>query len=484
MENEGSQGKGQPEKIIQFPKPEQLPSQKIEQFIPNIPFDMQSQDFLLWLPKGRSGFRFKTDQSLTKGPQKHDQATGDIIRQKTQDQMRFTQGTLAKEALDKYRQNPTDENKAVYEAARQNYLERSSPKVGIRNIRISGDTVTVDTQPVDFQVNAVLGTLNNSPDKLEAGAISATSGNVIFAAEKDGKRKLGLMLRGSGNGNWRKVPGTLIAGYFDGKLDEKPSKLSPKQGRRTLQKIDNDAIIENGLKELHEEIGLEPKDIKQSMIAGIAIEKKNRVHAELLVDVESKLTAEQARQKSSKHEVHNTEEFPEDWVAIDYAPEAITTLLTEVLCPLPDSHYASFAATGRRLVAELKGEKAAAEWVKVLEVKIAENKERINSTVRQYLRDNPDVMTRPTADQQRKVDKKLEEYVAKNPNATEEEKAKFKESAIAGLPKFNPDGFNPALLPEEQGLPDIMTALRQSGLIKDESKIVQFTPKDKEAKAA
>lgn len=478
MENEGFQGQKHAEKVIKFPKPELLPSQKIEQFTPDIPFDMQSLDFLLWLPKGRSGFRFKTEQSLTKGPQKHDNTTSDAIRQKTQDQMRFTQGNLAKEALDKYRKNPTEANKIAYEAARQNYLERSNPKVGLRNIRISGDTVTVDTKPVDFQVNAVLGTLDNSTDKLGFGVMSSTSGNVVFAADKDGKKKLGLMLRGSTNGNWRKVPGTLIAGYFDGKLDEKPSKLSPKQGRRTLQKIDNTSIIGNGLKELQEEIGLEPKDIKQSIIAGIAIEKKNRVHAEILVDVESKLTAEQAREKSSKHEVHNTEEFPEDWVAIDYTPEAITTLLTEVQCPLPDSHYASFSATGRRLVAELKGEKAASEWVRMIEVKIAENKERINSTVRQYLRNNPDVMTKPTADQQMKVDKKLAEYVKKNPNATEEEKAKFKEALISELPKFNPDGFNPALLPEEQGLPDIMTALRQSGLIKDESKIVQFTPKE------
>ena len=498
MENEGSSAL-QPEtpkdnitpfpgtekdNISQFPtQATQLPSEKVAPFLPNRETDMQTLDFLLYLPKGRSGFTFRTDQALTKGPQKYDDVTAESIRKKTEEQMAFTQGKLAKEALDQYRKNPTKENKELYETARVNYLERSSPKVGIRNIRISGDNITIDTQPVDFQVNAALGNLNSSAQDIERGTVSATSGNVIFAPDKFGKRKIGLMLRNQRNGSWRGVPGTLIAGYFDGKLDVKPSKLSPRQGRRTLEKIDNQAILGNALKELHEEIGIDTKDVKKSFVAGLSVEKKYKAHHEFLVDIEVKLTAEQAREKSDKFIMDHPEEFKEDWTTIDYTPEAIQTLLTKVLCPLPNSHYASYAATARKLVAETKGQKTADEFVKNLQIGITENKERINSLVRQYLRDNPDVMTRPTQDQQLTINKKVAKYAQDNPNATDEEKEKFTQGLIDGRVKFDPDGFNPALLPEEQGLPDVFTALKLAGLI-PETNISQFPQQAEQTKAA
>ncbi|MDO8269372.1 MAG: hypothetical protein Q7T54_01730 [Candidatus Levybacteria bacterium] len=510
MENEGSsalQSETPKDNIIPFPgtKIDALPSEKVHQFeLPKKP-DMQTLDFLLWLPKGRSGFRFQTDRAIPKGPQKYDEATAELIRKKTTDQMGFTQGKLAKQALDNYRQIPSTEqdNKFLkqysevrskypklaekmledvqskqaetpkikafieYEKARKNYLDRSSPKVGIRNLRISGDTITVDPKPVDYHVNAAIGSINSSPEDLERGTISATSGNVIFAPDRFGKRKLGLMLRSERNGNWRDVPGTLIAGFFDGKIDTKPSKLSPHQGRRTLQKIDNASIFENAHKELHEEIGIEEKDVKRTVTTGLALEKKNRAHHEFLVDVELKLTPEQAREKSDKFEMEHPEEFKEEWTTIDYSPEAIQTLLTKVLCPLPDSHYASFAATGRMLVAQTKGEKAAEEYMKQLEIGIAENKERINSTVRKYVRENPEILNNPTANQLEKINKKVAQYTADNPQASDEDKEKFKQNLIDNRVKFNPDAFNPALLPEEQGLNDALTALKQAGLIND-----------------
>lgn len=459
MENEGA--------------PQALPSEKVEPFVPENKPDMQTLDFLMWLPKGRSGFTFKTDQSLTRGPMNLTEEEKALIKKKMPGQIAFNHGNLAKEALDKYRANPTEETKNAYEAARLEYLERASPEVGIRNVRISGNTITADTRPIEFPINGALDTLNANQHQLEISTLSATSGNVIFAPDKTGKRRLGLMLRSKRNGNWRDVPGTLIAGYFDGKLNKKPSKLSPTQGRRTLEPINNDSIFGNATKELHEETGLEPTDVKSRYLAGLAVEKKNRAHHEFLVDVELKMTAEQAREKSKKHSIDIKEEFPEEWVDIEYTPEAIYKLLTQVQCPLPDSHYASYAATGRRLMAELKGDKAAEEYMRALEIGIAENKERINATVRKYLRENPDVMNSPTKDQLDKVEEKMAEFAEKNPNATDEEKAKQRETIIAGLPKFNSDGFNPALLPQEQGLQDVKTALMQVGLIEDH-KIVQF----------
>ena len=61
----------QENKIIPFPleKVTPLPSEKADPFIPHErPADLQTLDFLLWLPKGRNGFRFETDQALTTEP--------------------------------------------------------------------------------------------------------------------------------------------------------------------------------------------------------------------------------------------------------------------------------------------------------------------------------------------------------------------------------------------------------------------------------
>ena len=458
-------------------KTEPLPSEKVDPFTPDRIADMQTQEFLLWLPKGRAGFRFNTDQSLTANMQGLTDQQKLDIKHRTAGQMVFAQGNLAKQALDAYRANPSEENKKAYEAARTNYLDRLSPKVGVRNVRLSGDSFTIDTMPVSFQANAVLGKFTESQQNLERGTISATSGNVIFAPEKDGKRKMGLMLRSAKNGNWRNVPGTMIAGYFDGSMNEKPSKHSPKQGRRTLQAVDNRAIIANGLKELHEETGIEARHMKGSRISGLAVEKKTRAHHEFLVDIELKINATQAKEISDKFVMDHPQEFKEDWVAVDYTPEVFENLLTKVLCPLPDSHYASYAATGKRLVAETKGEKAAEEWFKKLEIGISENRERINATVRKYLRDNPEVMTQPTPSQMEKIEADFTKFKGENPQANEEDLAKKRQELIDGRTKFNPDGFNPAMLPEEQGLPDVVTALKMGGVIPQDM-VVKF-PADK-----
>ena len=525
MESEGTSalqnesGTTEKNNIIPFPKTEiikPLPSEKADPFIPHErPADLATLDFLLWLPKGTSGFKFETDKALPKGPNKYDGDSAEAIKSKSIGQMKFRHGNLAKEALDKYRSiEASDEDKKViegymkayaqgpdkaaklleglsnpspkilafieYEKARKNYMERVTPEVGVRNVRLMGDVVKIDSIPVDFQVNAAIGNIGQTQENLERGALSATSGNVIFAPDKSGQKRLGLMIRSDRNNRWRNVPGALIAGYFDGNLNEKPSKLSPNQGRRTLQTIDNNAIFANGYKELHEEIGVGHEAVKKASVVGLAVEKKDRIHHEILMDAELKLTAEQAQEKSKAHNVEIAEEFPEKWIDIECSPEAIVTLLTKVLSPLPTGHLAAFAATGRRLVAERSGEKAAKEYMDKLSLGILEHNERMNGIVREYIRNNPDVLTKPTALQQAAIDKQTDEYMEKNPQATLEDIEKFRQNLVDKRAKFNPDGFTPELTPEEQGLPNVYEALRMEGLITDN---VEAFPQ-KQAKAA
>lgn len=503
-----------------------LPSEKLEKFTPNRPADMEAQDFLLYLPKSKSGFTFKPENALTRGPQKYIDSLKEIIKNKTTGQIRFTHGHLAKEALDLYRPIPATEDDIKFQAeyvkvdgnsdefsqkraqkmideyiektgsekikaykayneARKNYINRNTPKVGLRDLKLEGDKLSFDYQPIPYQVNEAIADMNSSVEDNERSVYSSTSGNVIFAPDKFGKRRIGVMIRNKDNTNWRDDPGTLIAGFFEGEIDPKASKLSPTQGHRTLKPVTNEDVFGNAFKELHEEVGLERSDAKKTIISALCIEKKKRPHHEILVDVELKLTADQAREKSKKHKINVEGEFEESWVDIEYSPEAIYTLLTQVESPLPIGHIGAFAATGRRLVAEKYGEKAATEWLRKVEIASNEHTQRMNAKVREYLRNNPEALTKPTPDQEKRININVAKYTEKNPQATAEDIEKYKQGLIDGRAKFDPEGFNPAILPEEQGLLDAKTALVRAGLVNlSEGKIVEFPQKEEMAKAA
>lgn len=455
---------------------ELLPSEKIEHVALPRP-DVNLQDFQLYLPKSNYGFTYRTDKSLPKGPLDITDEQREMLRMQTKNQLGFAQGNQAKAALDQYRETGSEEDKKKYEQARDNYVDRNKILVGIRNPRISGNTITFDTKPVHFQGMQVLAASEN-PKDMEIGAGSATSANIIFT-EKDGSKRLMVSLRNSTNYTWRNNPGSGAAGYFNANFNENPTKESPTQGHRTLEPIDNNSVSKNVFKEMHEELGIEEKDVKKYTMTGFGVEKgfNQRTHHEFVFDVELKISADKARELSRAHKVENEEEFKENWVDIDFTPDAIYTLCAQTICPLAPGHYAAFIATGYRLTLAEKGQKAADEYKRKLEIGILENKERINRIVRQFLREkvsqDPEFLNKPTQDQLARFAAKEKAFLEKNPNATDEERDKFRTEFFATQPKYDPDGFNPLMLPEEQGLPGAKEAMIQSGLIKDQSKIVE-----------
>lgn len=346
---------------------------KLSAFTPDRECDLRASNFELWLAKSKDGLNFSTDQSLSYRKLDLTDEEKSQIRISNEQQMIYREGNLAKIALDKYRLSPTPENLEEYEKARKNYLERSIPLVGIRHIRFLGDEVTIDTLPVHYQDNQVFSRSKNDQERLEAGVASGIVGNVIFAPESDGTRKMGITIRNINNSRYPGALATMVSGFFDGKLDPHSSPNSS-QPLRTLLPITNESIVDKATREVKEETGLGEGFVQQSVINGLALQTDKRIHHNLLVDLNLSISASEAQKISANFTPQNPQEFSEKWVAIDYTIDNIEKLLTTVMCPFSDMQYASLVATGRNLLIDEKNSDEADKWVKSIWQKMEEHR--------------------------------------------------------------------------------------------------------------
>lgn len=294
-----------------------------------------------------------------------------------------------------------------------------TPKVGVRNIELNEDVLLVDTMPVTFPTYKAISDAEITSSERE---ISNPTGTcvILLTTEHDGSRKLVLQHRSQKNFFYGDIPGASVAGYFDGKLRTKG------ENKGTLKPIDTDDVKENGNKEMYEEIGLYPRDILDLRITGFASDKV-RVHNEFLLMATTKLSSEDLLFRSGAGDHFK---FIEQAITINADTKTISTLLTQNKCPLPPTHQAAFLAAGYTLVLEQQGKEAADEWRKKIQIDIDRNYKEIDLMVQKYYQENPDQLS----------------------------------IIPEGKPPRNPNGYEPAYLPSDQGLPDMETELDRLGL--------------------
>lgn len=293
------------------------------------------------------------------------------------------------------------------------------PKLGIRNIRRNGDLITVDTIPVTFPTYKAI---SESTESLSISNPAATAG-ILITTEADGTHKIVLQHRSPNNYFYGDIPGASVAGYLDGE-----------RNGAILKPLTTEGVNNNLTKELEEELGIPEDKIQANIISGIAKDKV-KIHDEFLLFGKLNISTEQLRElveKRAKEKRPNDDfNFEGKYFVIDGTPEAIFKLLTEVQCPLPPTHAAAFTAAGYNLVLGRDGLEAAKAWMGKLEIAIRINYEDINRRVREYWQSNPD-----------KIIQKPE-----------------------NKPDRNVNGYDPAYLPQDQGLPDITSELERVGLI-------------------
>lgn len=210
-------------------------------------------------------------------------------------------------------------------------------------------------------------------------------------------------------------------------------KQQPTQAIGTLLPINADSVKENILKEAKEEIGLDKEYLDTIHIVGFVKDKVKAYNSISLLGT-TRLDAVQVRteaQKASKNLQLSDVEFMEKFIDIPATPEAISILVAQVRCPLPPTQYGTLILAGHSIVLEQRGREAADNWIRDLEPKVKQNYREINSTVTQYYEKHPEVL----------------------------------EQIPQGKPPRNPRGYEPAYLPSEQGLPDVVSELKRVGLI-------------------
>jgi hydroxymethylpyrimidine pyrophosphatase-like HAD family hydrolase len=304
------------------------------------------------------------------------------------------------------------------EARRFRVGEAFAPKVGVRNPHLEGNDLIIDTMPVTFPTYKAMSDSETSREQREISNPAATA-LILLTTESDGSRKFIIQHRSPKNFFYGDVPGASVAGYFDGQLDG-----------AVLNPIDTNSVKDNGTKEMWEEVGLRTIDIADLRITGFASDKV-RVHDEFLLMATTKLSAQDTLFRAGAGDHFN---FIEQTITIDATIENVETLLTQIKCPLPPTHIAAFVATGYSMVLEQQGKDAANTWKKRMEEEVNRNYREINGMVKKYYEDHPDEL----------------------------------QNIPNGKPPRNPNGYEPAYTPSQQGLPDMESELERLGLASKE----------------
>lgn len=437
--------------------------------------DLQVGNVAVWISEDPNGFdidlseekesqMFQRALSRRQGPLGLDADQRKFLAGKMVGEGNWTGAGKAKAELDRLRphknSDASPENNAhIYEYRRQEYvLKGHKPKVGLRNIRRDGNTISFDTKPVSFPVYSNFSKEGASPEILDLAENAATCMSIITS-----DNKVLVQHRSIGNELYGDMPGASIAGMFDGTFDRSEGKPKGK-----LQQITRDAVLRNIKNEAREEMGMEEDDYNP-VLAGLCEELKPVLHHEFLFTAQTHLTSDEIKQKAlNTNRARKKELKPEDveekFEFIDATPESLYTLLVDFKCPLPPTHAAVFAATAYELSLKRDGKEAADDFRQRLEAGIKGNYDEIDRIVKDYYTSDPQRLNTIPDRFLAKVNKEVEDFKTKNPQAIESEIESFKQYQISQLPKRNPSAYNPAFLPKEQGLPEFDAEMARTGL--------------------
>lgn len=302
------------------------------------------------------------------------------------------------------------------------------PMVGLRNAEQHGNILSFDIQPVTFPAYKAISSPLETADSLAVSDPTGTA-SVLLTTEADGAHKIILQHRSPKNFFYGDVPGASIAGMFSGQLDP--------ANRGRLAPISTDTIKGNNKREMLEELGLAGEDITDVRITGVA-KDKIKIHKEFLLFGRSPLSAEQIGQKAEAHakteKSDATYDFTEKFFVIDGTAEAIEKLLSQVKCPLPPTHAATFIAAGYSMMIEQSGLEAANVWKQRLEPAVQANYREMDERVATHWKQYP-------------------------------EKAKMR---LESKPARDLQNYDPAYKPSDQGLPGLTDELLRVELIAQE----------------
>jgi hydroxymethylpyrimidine pyrophosphatase-like HAD family hydrolase len=351
----------------------------------------------------------------------------DILNDEELQQLKSAQGNEDKLAIMQHATRRV-RRKALANGESADLASKFIRKAGLRNIRIEPDgTITFDTRPVSYKAYEAASKPTDSPESLEFGMATGVS-----AVVRTKNRKLVLQYRGKGNSLYGDIPGASAAGLLDGEMERIVTDDGVvKTGR--LKAITTETFHNAILKEMGEEIAVGREHVVDIRTLALADDKRKR-HIEANHMIELDITDEELAEMAmnaprSKTRTGELIDFDEKFIVID---EDDLDKIFELKTPLPPSHMTNFLAAGYYITYEKSGAEAADAWLQEYSQKAKHMYEDIDKTVREYYSQNPEALN----------------------------------DVPPGKPQRNPDGYDPAYLPEQQGLPSFQSEVERVGLVK------------------
>ena len=337
---------------------------------------------------------------------------------------------------------------AEFRQARQDYHERGK-KIGLRALHLTDEnTLSAHAKVVHFPVYDHLAKASARPEMHEFADVSTVSMAVIttdnrLLIQHRAITKARITEPGfrQGNGMYADIPGASAAGHLDASMrskSRKPGMPDP---------VNKEYILEAITKEVEEELGLDASDLHNMRIAGLAVNNV-KPHDEFLLLADTNLTSRQVKETSHDSTLNKNlgdADFEEKFIDIEASPEAIATLLGEVKCPIAPTHVAVMVAAGYNQALKRDGQEAADQWKDRLQQSITENYRDIDARVNQYYQQHPEALHQIP-----------ERYWGR----------KY-------VPKRNPNAYDPAYGPEEQGLPSFHDEMIRTGLMSETRRHVE-----------
>jgi hydroxymethylpyrimidine pyrophosphatase-like HAD family hydrolase len=334
------------------------------------------------------------------------------------------------------------------ETARQKFISGMAGKVGIRDIEVHGNDVSVNVKEVSFPAYQEFSRPQDRVEVLDLSSVTGaamvvrtTDGRLVIQHRGDIKQRLDSGSLSRGNKVYGGIPGASVAGMVDATIE------SPDRVPGTPDPVDTDFVRAAILKEAGEELGVELHDFSKLRIVGLAHDNL-KVHDEFLLLTDARITAEQLNERSrvsKRNKELGDADFEEKFIDIEASPRAIETLLTQVKCPLPPTHSAALVAGGYSMMVQGQGPEAANEWKQRVQEGVRENYREINEIVARYYEEHPEAL------------EQIPERFWKAPN----------------VPPRNPHGYSSLYSPEEQGLPSFEDEMRRTELAPDTRRHVE-----------
>lgn len=418
----------------------------------NVPASETKNFNITYLSSSPDGFDLTSDGVLGKTEGDHpplhlDDVEKDQLRDAMKSEMEFQGAEKLRQTRREWRDaikanapaEVVSELGATFRVARQSYHERGK-KLGMRAIHLTDeDTLSGKFKIVHFPTYLRLATHGVRPE-MKSYASAATASMSILTADQRlliqhrGITKARITKPGfhQGNATYADIPGASAAGHLDASM----RNIDRKRG--TPDVVNKASVIKAIAKEVEEEIGIDASQLQNIRIAGLA-ENKVKPHDEFLLISATNLTAKEVHEASlasTKNKNLSDADFDERFIDIEASPEAISVLLGKVKCPLAPTHVALLVATGYNLELQRSDKATADLWKDRISKVIAENYDAINEQVRNFYDKNPEVL-----------DQVPERYWGKH------------------VPKRDPNAYDPAYGPEEQGLPSFENEMIRTGLL-------------------